>query len=25
MGQVAFYEKMIGLWSSKSREASERA
>ncbi|RNK22474.1 hypothetical protein COH91_05540, partial [Neisseria meningitidis] len=23
MGQVAFYEKMIGLWSAKSREASE--
>lgn len=25
MGQVEFYEKMIGLWSSKSREASEQA
>ncbi|WP_411980794.1 hypothetical protein, partial [Streptococcus pneumoniae] len=25
MGQVEFYEKMIELWSSKSREASERA
>ncbi|MCI4077521.1 hypothetical protein MM809_32965, partial [Klebsiella pneumoniae] len=25
MGQVAFYEKMIGLWSAKSREASEQA
>lgn len=25
MGQVEFYEKMIGLWSRKSREASEQA
>lgn len=25
MGQVEFYEKMIELWSSKSREASEQA
>lgn len=25
MGQVEFYEKMIELWSRKSREASEQA
>ena len=25
MGKVEFYEKMIELWSRKSREASERA
>ena len=25
MGQVEFYEKMIELWSAKSREASEQA
>lgn len=25
MGQVEFYEKMIELWSRKSREVSERA
>nr|DAR60666.1 MAG TPA: hypothetical protein [Caudoviricetes sp.] len=25
MGKVEFYEKMIELWSAKSREASEQA
>ena len=25
MGQVEFYEKMIGQWSQKSREVSEQA